>query len=138
MSSPPAQALDAASAIAQAIGAILRAMLDAFFGDVSALAPRHPVRRAYERACNHIERYTAALEAALSQSAEEQAAPHPDSARNSAPRVSGTIPHRLPTPKPQDQARAPPVRPPGIAIPNAHPYRYDMTTKPENRHPQTE
>ncbi len=65
MQSPPAPAMDAASALAQAIGAILRAMLDALFGDISALAPRHPIRRAHARTLRHIERYVAALEAAL-------------------------------------------------------------------------
>ena len=71
MQSPPAPAMDAASALAQAIGRILCAMLDALFGDISALAPRHPIRRAHARTLRHIERYVAALEAALN--APEQA-----------------------------------------------------------------
>ena len=66
MSSPPAATQDAASALAQAIGTILRAMLDALFGDISGLAPRHPIRRAHARTLRHIERYVTSLAAALS------------------------------------------------------------------------
>ncbi len=65
MSSPPAPAMDAASAVAQAIGRILLAMLDAIFGDISGLSPRHPISRAHARAQRHIARYVAALAAAL-------------------------------------------------------------------------
>ncbi len=87
MSSPPASTLAAANAVAQAIGAILRAMLDALFGDISGIAPRHPIRRAHARTLRHIERYVAALAAALSTPAaapddeSEQDAPRPDSVR---------------------------------------------------------
>ena len=64
MPTPPLNQ-DPASALAQAIGALLRAILDAVFGDVSGLSARHPVRRSHARALVQIERYVAALEAAL-------------------------------------------------------------------------
>ncbi len=79
---------DAASAIAQAIGAILYAMLDALFGDISGLSPRHPVRRMHARTRTHIDRYVAALTAALRSPAEETSADAP--VANATPTPAGT------------------------------------------------
>ena len=105
MSSPTAPAMDAASAVAQAIGRILLAMLDALFGDISALAPRHPIRRAHARAQRHIERYVAALAIAL---ATPEEAPQAEAPLTPEPRPVSVIP--LPRPAPH----APAVRPPAV------------------------
>ncbi len=90
MQSPPAPAMDPASALAQAIGRILCAMLDAFFGDISGLAPRHPMVRAHARTLRHIERYVAALEAALRTPAQ---APDDATPLTPEPRPDSVIPY---------------------------------------------
>ena len=89
MPAPTRSIQDAASAIAQAIGAILRAMLDAVFGDISGLAPRHPIVRAHARAVRHIERYVAALAIALATPA---AAASDDAPLTPAPRPDSVLP----------------------------------------------
>ncbi len=70
MSPAPTHHQALAAALAQAIGAVLRAILDAVFGDVSGLSPRHPVRRMHARGLADIERYVALLTAALMAPAE--------------------------------------------------------------------
>ncbi len=112
MHTPPAPAQDAATAIAQAIGAILRAMLDALFGDISGLAPRHPIRRAYARTLQHIARYEAALAAALTAPQEETpATPRPDSAQpETAPTPAIGVIAQCDPPTARTQSRAPPNR----------------------------
>ncbi len=126
MSSPTAPAIDAANAVAQAIGRILLAMLDAIFGDISGLAPRHPIRSAHARAQRHIARYVAALAAALATPAEESSGdvsltPAP---LTPAPRPPAIAPQRRPAASPIAHPRPPAARqarPPPQAPPQKHP-----------------
>ncbi len=120
MQSPPAPAMDAASALAQAIGAILRAMLDAFFGDISGLAPRHPIVRAHARTLRHIERYVAALEAALNapeQASDETTQLTPEPRPHSVIPFPRSAPHARAAVRPQPaDARREPRAPPKNAL----------------------
>ncbi len=134
MSSPTAPAMDAASAVAQAIGRILLAMLDALFGDISGLAPRHPIRRAHARAQRHIERYVAALAIAL---ATPEEAPQAEAPLTPKPRPASVIPLPRPTCAGRPSSRRPTPSPPRSAPIHhlaqcavARPFRYDLAINP--------
>lgn len=143
MSSPPAPTQDVASAVAQAIGAILRAMLDALFGDISGLAPRHPIRRAHVRMLRHIERYVAELADALAAPGEApcdemplppvpgpgslvlRAVPQPRSASATFAGGHPRVGARLKASRARGAPRAPPEHPLLSALAVARPFYYD-------------